>query len=294
MFGIDLAYIASLGAVSLLAGAATGVLAGMFGVGGGTVIVPAPYELFGLYGVQDPVRMPLCVGTSLAIIAPTSISSFPGHLRKGAVEKPILKIWAGPVVVGASLAQRSPPTRHRSSSKLCIRNHMRCCDKIPVEPPKLAAGCEPSSTRPAGRLRIRHRLVSRVDGYRWRPRRQSGAHALWTADQEAVATASGVGVLVSLPGTLGYVLAGWGRGDLPPLSLGYVSLIPFALLTPVSVFATRWGVALAHTSKSAVWRSPSRSTCSSSHCASSLPLLVAEPCPQADREPPRRSVKIDR
>jgi uncharacterized protein len=110
-----------IGAASLLAGAATGVLAGMFGVGGGIVIVPVLYELFGLYGVPDPVRMPLCIGTSLAIIAPTSISSFRGHLRKGAVEKPILKIWAGPVVVGviisAALAAYAAPshTKHRFS-----------------------------------------------------------------------------------------------------------------------------------------------------------------------------------
>ena len=62
----------------------------------------------------------------------------------------------------------------------------------------------------------------------------------------AVATASGVGLFVSIPGALGYVVAGWNHPDLPPLSLGYVSLIGFALLTPLSLLTVGYGVNLAH------------------------------------------------
>ena len=62
----------------------------------------------------------------------------------------------------------------------------------------------------------------------------------------AVATASGVGLFVSIPGALGYVMAGWNHPDLPPLSLGYVSLIGFALLTPLNLLTVRYGVHLAH------------------------------------------------
>ena len=81
----------------LVAGASSGVLAGLFGVGGGTVMVPVLYEVFSLYGVPDDVLMPLCVGTSLAVIVPTSISSFIGHYRKGAVDIGVLKVWALPI-----------------------------------------------------------------------------------------------------------------------------------------------------------------------------------------------------
>ena len=247
MFGVDLAHIAWLGSASLLAGAATGVLAGMFGVGGGTVIVPALYELFGLYGVPDPVRMPLCVGTSLAIIVPTSISSFRGHLRKGAVEKPILKIWAGPVVVGviigAALAAHAAPIVFKAvfvvicallaTKFLLDRPSWRLGASLPHR--ALLASYRFGIGSSAALMGIGGGLVANL------------VLTLYGMPiKKAVATASGVGVLVSLPGTLGYALAGWGRGDLPPFSLGYVSLIPFALLTPVSVFATRWGVALAH------------------------------------------------
>jgi uncharacterized protein len=63
----------------LIAGAITGVLAGVFGVGGGAVIVPVLYELFRVLGVPDEIRLPLCIGTSLAIIIPTSIQSFRAH-----------------------------------------------------------------------------------------------------------------------------------------------------------------------------------------------------------------------
>src|SRR3954471_19895709 len=84
----------------LIAGAATGILAGVFGVGGGAVIVPVLYELFKLMDVPDEVRTPLCVGTSLAVIIPTSIRSFNAHRARGAVDLAIVRIWAVPVVIG--------------------------------------------------------------------------------------------------------------------------------------------------------------------------------------------------
>ncbi len=96
----------------LTAGVATGLLAGLFGVGGGAIIVPVLYEAFRLFGVAEEVRMPLAVGTSLAIIVPTSIQSYRTHLSKGAVDTSILKQWAVPVVlgvvVGSVLARWAP------------------------------------------------------------------------------------------------------------------------------------------------------------------------------------------
>ena len=76
MFGISPFELATLAVGLLAAGAVTGLLAGVFGVGGGAVVVPVLYELFRVIGVPEEVRMPLCVGTSLAIIIPTSIRSF--------------------------------------------------------------------------------------------------------------------------------------------------------------------------------------------------------------------------
>ena len=100
MGAIALSQTAWLAALLAVAGACSGVLAGLFGVGGGTVMVPVLYEVFSLYGVPDDVLMPLCVGTSLAVIVPTSISSFIGHYRKGAVDTDVLKVWAVPIALG--------------------------------------------------------------------------------------------------------------------------------------------------------------------------------------------------
>src|SRR3954470_21330880 len=94
----SVAQLAFLVVALLAAGAVTGLLAGVFGVGGGAVVVPVLYELFRAVGVPEEVRMPLCVGTSLAIIIPTSIRSFNARRAKGAVDMSILRQWAVPVV----------------------------------------------------------------------------------------------------------------------------------------------------------------------------------------------------
>src|SRR5262245_34212869 len=88
-------------AIALLAaGALVGLLAGLFGVGGGTVVVPVLYEMFAWLGVPDEVRMPLCAGTSLALIIPTSIASFTTHRQATSIDLGLLRSWLMPVVGG--------------------------------------------------------------------------------------------------------------------------------------------------------------------------------------------------
>src|SRR6478672_6841422 len=88
-------------AIALLAaGALVGFLAGVFGVGGGTVVVPILYEVFAWFSVPDDIRMPLCAGTSLALIIPTSIASFTTHRKAASIDLALLKQWILPVVVG--------------------------------------------------------------------------------------------------------------------------------------------------------------------------------------------------
>src|SRR3954467_14736759 len=81
-------------------GGLSGFLAGLFGIGGGAILVPVFYECFRVAGVPLEVRMPLCVGTSLAVIIPTSISSFRAHYARGAVDMKILRAWLIPIVIG--------------------------------------------------------------------------------------------------------------------------------------------------------------------------------------------------
>src|SRR6476469_5903193 len=100
MLGVPLGELAVLAAAIVIGGIVTGLLAGLFGVGGGAVIVPVLYEIFRALGVPEEVRMQLCVGTSLAIIVPTSLRSFLAHRAKGNLPVEIIWRWAPSVIVG--------------------------------------------------------------------------------------------------------------------------------------------------------------------------------------------------
>src|SRR6267154_4108763 len=112
--GLDTTGVIELALLLVGVGALSGFLAGVFGIGGGAVLVPVFYECFRLAGVPLEVRMPLCIGTSLAIIIPTSIRSWRAHHARGAVDMEILKSWWLPVVIGViagSITARYAPER---------------------------------------------------------------------------------------------------------------------------------------------------------------------------------------
>lgn len=246
--GIPLGDLAFLAVSLVLAGAVTGVLAGLFGVGGGAVIVPILYEVFRVIGVPEEVRMPLCVGTSLAIIIPTSIRSFNAHRAKGLVDLEILKIWAVPVVLGVMggsyIARFAPPDLFKivfvmvavvSAIRLLFASDRW---KLGEDMPGKAL-----MTFYGGLIGVLSALMGIGGGqlsslfmtFYGRPIHQ------------AVATSSGLGVLISIPGALGYIYAGWPKMDiLPPLSLGYVSFVGFLLFIPTSIWTAPIGARLAH------------------------------------------------
>jgi uncharacterized protein len=241
----DLAFLA----VSLVvAGAFTGILAGLFGVGGGAVIVPVLYEIFRVIGVPEDVRMPLCVGTSLAIIIPTSIRSFNAHRAKGLVDLDILKIWAVPVVLGvvagSYIARFAPPDLFKivfvfvavaSALRLLFASdRWQLGTEIPGKVLMSVYGAVIgvlSALMGIGGGQLSSLFMT----FYGRPIHQ------------AVATSSGLGVLISIPGALGFIYAGWPKmAVLPPLSLGYVSLIGFILFIPTSIWTAPIGARLAH------------------------------------------------
>jgi uncharacterized protein len=112
--GLDVSEFVELAIMLVAMGALSGFLAGVFGIGGGAILVPVFYECFRLAGVPLEVRMPLCVGTSLAIIIPTSIRSFRAHYARRAVDMKILRQWWLPVLIGVvagSVTARYAPER---------------------------------------------------------------------------------------------------------------------------------------------------------------------------------------
>ena len=100
LLGYPLGEIAWLVLLILAGGVVTGILAGLFGIGGGGVIVPVLYEGFGVIHVPDALRMQLCSGTSLAIIVPTTVRSYLGHKKRGAGIPQVVRIWTGPAIIG--------------------------------------------------------------------------------------------------------------------------------------------------------------------------------------------------
>jgi uncharacterized membrane protein YfcA len=242
---IDLAIMA----VALLAGGAvTGLLAGVFGVGGGAVMVPILYEVFGIIGVPHEVRMPLAVGTSLAAIIPTSISSYRKHLSKGLVEQDILKTWIVPVfigvIAGSLIARYAPAGLFKlvfivvagfSSARLLFGgDRWKISDTLPGKAAMRVIGAVIGALSAlmgigGGQLSNLFMMVYGRD------------------IKTAISTSAGLGVIIAIPGALGYVFAGWPRMDLLPFgSVGYVSLVAFACIVPASVFTAPIGASLAH------------------------------------------------
>lgn len=253
--GIEFQELLWLALSMLIAGGVTGLLAGLFGVGGGTVAVPVLYELFRYLGVPEDVLMPLSIGTSLAIIIPTSIRSYRAHLARGAVDTSLLKAWAVPVVTGviagSVIARYAPAELFKfvfivvagvSAIRLLFgKDSWKIADQLP------------------GKLAIRFcgliiGVLSSLMGIGGGQLSNLFMTFYNRPIHQAVATSSGLGILISIPGALGYIYAGWPRAaqfpDVaalqPPLALGYVSLLGFFLVIPTSILAAPVGVKLAH------------------------------------------------
>jgi uncharacterized membrane protein YfcA len=232
----------------LAGGIVVGLLAGLFGIGGGAVIVPVLYEVFGVLGVPEAVRFQLCIGTSLAIMLPTTWWSYVAHRAKGAVLPDVVRTWALPAVAGvaagAVMAAFAPAALFKlafvvfatviAAKLLFGRESWRVADNLP------------------GRLAMSGYgflvgLTSALTGVSGGSVTTMVLTLYGKPIHNAVATAAGVGIPITVAGTIGYALAGWPRMTLlPPFSLGFVSLIGFVLVAPVSSLAAGHGARLAH------------------------------------------------
>ena len=247
MFGLSIAEIAMLAIALLAAGGVTGVLAGLFGVGGGAIIVPVLYQTLRFTGVTDEVAMPVSVGTSLAVIVPTSIASARTHLAKGAVDMTVIRGWVVPVVLGvalgAAIARNAPAALFKLvfvgiSTFTAVRmlggfTDWRLGDAPPKGPLSWAVGALIG-------------LLSALMGVGGGQLVNLYMTLFGAPIHVAVGTAAGVGALISAPGALGFAIAGFGKLDLPPGSIGFVSLIGFAFIAPMAALAAPYGARLAH------------------------------------------------
>ena len=229
------------------AGLAAGFVAGLLGIGGGAILVPALFEAFNIVGVSDDARMHLAVGTGLAVIVPTSLRSFAAHYRAGAVDFQLLRRmgpWAVLGVIGGSIFARYSSADALKIVWVVVASLFAVRFLIGANRWSLGNEIPRSRGVEAGAIVIGFisTLMSIGGGAFVAIMMSSYGRAM----HQAVGTSSGFGPLVALPGAVGFMVAGWGAPGLPVASIGYVSLIGFAILVPATILAAPWGVRVAH------------------------------------------------
>jgi uncharacterized membrane protein YfcA len=248
LLGYPIGEIAWLALWIVCAGALVGVLAGLFGIGGGAVIVPVLYEVFRVLDVPEDVRIQLCIGTSLAIIVPTTVRSYLGHKKRGAVLTDVMRTWTVPAIVGVaigSVVAAFAPAPVFKLSFVVFASFIGT--KMLFGRESWNLGAQLPGRGLLAVFGFITGLFSSLVGVSGGAVSNAVLTLYGQPMQRAVATSAGIGVPITIAGTIGYMIAGWKHmAVLPPLSIGFVSLIGLVLMAPVSSYTTTFGVRLAH------------------------------------------------
>ncbi|MDO5633168.1 MAG: sulfite exporter TauE/SafE family protein [Paracoccus sp. (in: a-proteobacteria)] len=229
----------------IVTGAFAGVLAGLLGVGGGIILVPAYVYIFTEAGYDGPQLMQMCLATSLATIIVTSIRSVLAHDRKGAVDWSVLKGWAPGIVIGALVGALTVSALRTQTLVLIFgvlvfviatymavsRPGWRLAAQMPVGVPRAGFGLF------TGFASV---LLGIGGGSIGVPLMTLHGRAI----HQAVATAAGFGVLIAVPSVLLFLFMPIDHA--PPLTLGSVNLLAFGLTIAMTLITAPWGAALAH------------------------------------------------
>jgi len=244
----------SLGFALLVAGCIAGFSAGLFGIGGGAVMVPVLYYTFSALGYSEDVIMHMAVATSASIIIITALRSAHGHHKKGAVDwaliwpKTLIKSWGLWIGIGAFFGASILST-YISGSQLTVlfgglmtvlaiqfifgRPEWRLANDVPggVAPPVIGSflgGLCALMGIGFGSIGVTLMIL------------------FGRKIHQAIGTAAAIGFFIGMPAALGYVVSGWSVAGRPPLSLGYVNLLGFALMATATLICVPLGVKLAH------------------------------------------------
>jgi uncharacterized membrane protein YfcA len=235
----------------LVAGLFAGFVAGMFGIGGGFVVVPAlaavltilPHE-----GGNEHI-MHVAIGTSLATIFFTSLRSVQAHAKRGAVDWNILKGWLPWVVSGVVAGVALTSVLDGGQLKIVfgvfliplglhfilqiLGKKVKSEEKMPKGPARAALGSGLGAFSSllgigGGTPAVLIMTMSGVNMHR------------------AVATAAGFGAIIAVPGAIGSMIVGFNQPNLPLGSIGFVNLIALAAITAMSILTAPLGAAAAH------------------------------------------------
>ncbi|RKL53099.1 sulfite exporter TauE/SafE family protein [Candidatus Liberibacter asiaticus] len=216
----------------------SGTLSGLFGVGGGLVMVPVLSKAFQLMGIDDSICMHVAMGTSLGVIAPTSVMSFMEHRRHGTINMKILKDWIfvlpiTTVVTSLMISRVDKSFLNKAFAIFCLlmgilmlkRDRLYCERKFPDNYVKYIWGMVTGFL--SGALGVGGGIFTNLLMLFY------GASIY-----KATATSAGVSALIAFPALLVRIYSGWGLNGLPPWSLGFVNIGAVLIILPISILIT--------------------------------------------------------
>jgi len=223
------------------------VLAGLLGIGGGAIIVPALGLALELFGTDPDVVQHVAVGSSLAIIIPTGIFSSLSHFRRGAVDLHALRLWV-PFILAGTLTGGLMAGLFSGNALRILFGVIAFTVAINI----LTGALQKLIGHLKGSTRT-HRAFAFVTGYLSALMGIGGGSlsvpvqvALGQTMHNAVGTGAAIGVAIALAGTTGFVVSGWTATNLPPFSLGFVNLPAVALVGVLASATAPLGAGLAH------------------------------------------------
>ncbi len=228
-------------------GLLAGFMAGLLGVGGGIVLVPGLYYLFKTLGHSESLLMHLAVGTSLAIIIPTGLSSAMAHARQGAVRFDLVRHIGPGIVAGVAAGTWLASGMNAQEMKTIFAVALICFAVLMQLPSKKTE----SENRSLGFIKgsaggFIVGGISSLMGIGGATLNVPFMTLNGIAIHNAVASASALGPFIALPGAIGFMIIGWHESGLPPFSLGYVNLLAFCVIAPLGVLAAPYGARVAH------------------------------------------------
>ncbi|WP_306118227.1 MULTISPECIES: sulfite exporter TauE/SafE family protein [unclassified Roseitalea] len=242
-------------AALLATGAVAGILSGLLGVGGGIVIVPVLFVVLMGLGVDETVLMHVAIGTSLATIIFTGFMSARSHWSKGAVDTALLARWGPPIaigvvagtVVGGNIAGAALTLIFALIAAIVAVN-------MAVRPART------TGQRPMPGTPLREALGLGIGGFSVLMGIGGGTLTVPILSffdypiRRAVGTAAAIGLIIAVPGAIGFAWFGFGQATLPPFSIGYVNVLGVAAIVPASMLTAPLGARIAHAVAPAVLR----------------------------------------
>jgi uncharacterized membrane protein YfcA len=228
-------------------GVVSGVAAGLLGIGGGAIIVPALSNALLLLGYDADVVQHVAVGTSLAIIIPTGIMSARAHHKRGALDMNVLKLWTPFIVAGTFIGGLMAGLFSGDVLRVvfAVMAFLIAANIVFAVQTKLMGHLHGSS--------LTHRISGFVVGYISSLMGIGGGSltvptlvAFGATMHAAVGTSAAIGVAIAISGTLGFIISGWGASNLPPFSLGYINILALVLVAVLAAVFAPLGAALAH------------------------------------------------